>query len=160
MARKRKPWARLKKVKDLIGGELEKSRGGVPMLIVNIGGGTCLSVAWFGKKQVFRVFEPFPGDDQQRDDFTNAEDVAEHVMGRVKSYVESQVLEALVPFKGMTAEEMRQRNVEAVLAGALKKLHKELGREPTVERVLTDVSDGTMYAQFGQVRGLNGGVDA
>lgn len=128
----------LREVKDLIGGELKKSQRGVPMLVVNIGGGTSLCVTWFGEKQIFRVFEPFPGDDQQRDDFISAEDVAEHVTSHVKNYVEAQIFKVLVPFKGMTVEEMRQSNVEVVLTSAIKKLYDELGHNPIVERILTD----------------------
>jgi hypothetical protein len=130
------------------------------MLVANIGGGTCVGVAWLSKGKMFRVVEPYPGDEQTRHDFASAEEAAEHVLRRVRSYIQTQVRDALKPFVGMTAEEMRQRNTDAVIAGELAKLHKELGHEPTVERVLTDITNGTMYAQFRQVRGLNGGPDA
>lgn len=56
--------------------KLRESRRGVPMATL----GNLASVTYFGRSQVYRVFEPYPGDAQKRTDYTDAAEVVKHLV--------------------------------------------------------------------------------
>lgn len=55
---------------------------GVPHLVVTEHSLTCSSVCFFGRHRTWRVFRPYPGEAQTRDNFSTIEDVVNHYRER------------------------------------------------------------------------------
>ncbi len=67
-------------------GTLRTSKRGVPHVLVNVED-TTYSIVWFKKTNIFRIFWPYPSDEQHKQDFDTPGKVIAFIVNQVKEKV-------------------------------------------------------------------------
>lgn len=77
------PFNIMTEVAEEIGGEYKVSQRNVPYVVIKYKGEKA-SVCYFKKTNIFRLFYPYPGDAQEKIDFSSKEELLKHLGFKIK----------------------------------------------------------------------------